>query len=140
MVLRSMFDTDLIVLMKLVAAGGDYLNRVQFRWTHVYRKFTRKSLERTAKNTDVPCGALLAIPEVRMNLKMIAVMVAVLGLAVMGSLDRLALPEAMWLAVWGIGLIAAGASVRSAPVQALEITRVEPDREFATRPATMVEA
>jgi hypothetical protein len=75
-----------------------------------------------------------------MNLKMIAVVVAVVGLALMGSLDRLALPEAMWLAVWGIGLIAAGASVRSVPVQTLEIARVEPTREFATGSGTMAEA
>jgi hypothetical protein len=126
--------------MKLVAAGGDYLDRINFRLIHVYRKFTRKSPERTARHTDAPCGALLAISVARMNLKMIAVMVAVLGLALMGSLGRLALPEAMWLAVWGIGLIAAGASVRSVPVQALEIARVEPKRELATASVAMGEA
>jgi hypothetical protein len=39
-------------------------------------------------------------------------MVSVLGLAVMATVQRSALPEGISLAVWGIGLIAAGAQVR----------------------------
>jgi hypothetical protein len=47
-----------------------------------------------------------------MKRKMAAVMVSVLGLAVMATVQRSALPEGISLAVWGIGLIAAGAQVR----------------------------
>lgn len=74
-----------------------------------------------------------------MNLKMMAVMVAVLGLGLMASLDQLALSEAMWLALWGSGLIAAGATVRSVRPERLVVPRVEPTREFATRSAALAE-
>ncbi len=99
-----------------------------------------KVMNRLQRTGTHPVARFSLYRSVRMNLKMIAVAVAVLGLAVMGILGRLALPEAMWLAVWGIGLIAARASVRSVPVQALEIARVEPTREFAKNPAAMLEA
>jgi hypothetical protein len=47
-----------------------------------------------------------------MNLKLVAVLVLVIGLALMVSFQRSALPEAMSLTVWGVGLITAGAHVR----------------------------
>jgi hypothetical protein len=47
-----------------------------------------------------------------MKRKMTTVMVSVLGLAVIASVQRSVLPEGIFLAVWGVGLLAAGAQVR----------------------------
>jgi hypothetical protein len=54
-----------------------------------------------------------------MNLTMIALVVALIGLAPIASLDRFGLPETIWLALWGIGLLGGAAAVKTfSPVAA----------------------
>jgi hypothetical protein len=72
-----------------------------------------------------------------MNLKIGALMVSVMGLAFLAGLERLALPEALSLAVWGMGLLAAGASVRGLPRAAVESGRAETVRGFTPRTAKL---
>jgi hypothetical protein len=114
---------------KLVATGGDYLDGLK---THT-RQFTRKMPAPCDEPGNGPHGLLLAIRVVSMNLKTVAVMVPVLGLAWAASVERLVLPEAMWLAVWGVGLMTAVASLRGLPRGADGTHQDVKRRNFATR-------
>jgi hypothetical protein len=48
-----------------------------------------------------------------MNLTLIALVIVLLGIAPIPSLDRLAVPETLWLTMWGVGLLATAAGVKS---------------------------
>jgi hypothetical protein len=69
-----------------------------------------------------------------MNLTLIALVVALLGIAPIESLDRMAVPETMWLAIWGIGLLAGAAGVKAFLPVAVDARLVKKPRDFSIKP------
>jgi hypothetical protein len=75
-----------------------------------------------------------------MNLKTLAVLVVVLGLAFMTNVERVAVPDAIWLAVWGLGLIAVGTAVRDIPHRIVDKRRVEQTPNFKSTKGKLAQA
>jgi len=72
---------------------------------------------------------------VRMSLTLILLVVALFGLTPVESLDRLAVPETMWLAMWGIGLLAGAAAVKTFSPAVIDARIVKKPHDFLVEPA-----
>jgi hypothetical protein len=69
-----------------------------------------------------------------MTLTWIALTAALARLAPIENLDTFALPETMWLAMWGIGLLAGAAAVKTFSPAAVDARLVKKSHDLAIEP------
>jgi hypothetical protein len=70
-----------------------------------------------------------------MNLTLIALVVALLGLAPIASLDQMAVPETMWLAMWGVALLSGAAGVRMLSPIAVDARLLKKQHDYVVKAA-----